>query len=229
MSSTDGASKVPPVVVFDVGGVLAGDPFGPLDAYCASVGIASSMEPYFRGDADFAALEVGELGLREWFGGFLRRVEAEHGVRLDVQAVAAALREARALRPEMISLVGELMQHHRIAVLTNNTAANDDFLVDMFQRGAPGGLPAGAVDLICNSAALKLRKPDPGIYVELLRRLECPAADVVFVDDFAENLPPAQELGIRTIHFSDPAQCRRELAALGARVSADPPARANAR
>jgi putative hydrolase of the HAD superfamily len=206
------------VVVFDVGGVLSGPPFAPLDAYCASLGITASMEAYFRGDPDFAALEIGALDLRSWFSRFLKRVESEHGTRLEVVEVATALRAARALRPEMIALVTELMRSHRIAVLTNNAAANDEYLVEMFQGGAPGGLPTGAVELICNSAALGVRKPDPAIYVELLRLLDCPAADVVFVDDFTENLPPARALGIRTILFTDPAQCRSDLAALGARI-----------
>jgi putative hydrolase of the HAD superfamily len=38
---------------------------------------------------------------------------------------------------------------------------------------------------------------------------------VAFIDDFAENLPPATALGVATIAFVDEQQCRRDLARLG--------------
>jgi epoxide hydrolase-like predicted phosphatase len=210
MTAAAERETVPPVVVFDVGGVLSGPPFAPLDAYCVPLGVTGGVERYFRGNADFALVEVGALSVREWFGRFLTAVEADHGVRLDAGQVAATLHDARALRPEMLALVQELAASHRLAVLTNNTAENDAWLLS--------ALPPGTFDVVCNSAVLRLRKPDPAIYHALLQRLGCRAQDVVYVDDFVENLAPAEALGMRTVLFTSPEQCRRALHDAGAHV-----------
>lgn len=55
----------------------------------------------------------------------------------------------------------------------------------------------------------------PAQDLELLGRS---AAEVVFVDDFPENLEPACELGIAALLFEDPRQVRRVLVAAGVRI-----------
>ncbi|MBQ1163200.1 HAD-IA family hydrolase, partial [Streptomyces sp. A73] len=51
-----------------------------------------------------------------------------------------------------------------------------------------------------------VRKPAPLIYQRALEALGLEGSDCVFVDDHRENLPPAELLGIRTIHHTtDPA------------------------
>lgn len=60
---------------------------------------------------------------------------------------------------------------------------------------------------------------DPEIYRELLRRLDCAGPEVVYIDDFAENLPPAAALGMTTIEFTGPRELRETLAGLGIEVS----------
>ncbi|MCU1692596.1 MAG: HAD-superfamily hydrolase subfamily variant 3 [Frankiales bacterium] len=196
-----------PVLVFDVGGVLSVPPFAAMDAYCAPLGVTGGIERYFRGDPDFALVETGELTTRDWFVRFLKRVESDHGLRLDADAFGAALAAGREFRPEMLELVAQLSRHHRLGILTNNTAENDDWLLS--------ALPAGTFEVICNSARMGLRKPDPAIYEALLERLGCAGSDVVYVDDFVENLEPAAALGMRTVLFTDSEQCRRDLEALG--------------
>lgn len=50
-----------------------------------------------------------------------------------------------------------------------------------------------------------VRKPSPFFYQRALEKLELTGPDV-FVDDHARNLPPAEALGIRTVHHTtDPA------------------------
>lgn len=56
-----------------------------------------------------------------------------------------------------------------------------------------------------------LRKPDPEIFLLAAERLALPASACVFVDDVARYLPPAQRLGIGTIHATDPATTIAEL------------------
>lgn len=57
------------------------------------------------------------------------------------------------------------------------------------------------VDRILISSELGVAKPDPKIYQILARTLECEFHQILFVDDFLENVTAAQALGIEAVHF----------------------------
>jgi epoxide hydrolase-like predicted phosphatase len=205
-----------PTIVFDYGGVLSGPPFEVLNEYGDSLGLPQgTLEGFFIDDPVFSAVERGEKTTAEFFVSIGERCQDDHGVRVDIRRAAEILQDARALRPEMVRMVGDLAEHHRLAMLTNNVKENDDWLLSMF--------PAGTFAHIINSAAVGLRKPDPAIYEHLLEVLGTEGSDVVYVDDFAVNLPPAEALGIRTILFRSPEQVRAELIGFGAQLDAAAP------
>lgn len=58
-------------------------------------------------------------------------------------------------------------------------------------------------------------KPDPAIYELLLSRYQLNAEECVFLDDTADNLPTAQQLGMKTILFRSREQAVSELKDLG--------------
>lgn len=55
------------------------------------------------------------------------------------------------------------------------------------------------------------KKPDSTIYQKCLERINSPADQYIFVDDKWENLPPAQRLGMKIIHYSGANNLRLEL------------------
>jgi putative hydrolase of the HAD superfamily len=57
------------------------------------------------------------------------------------------------------------------------------------------------VDHILVSAELGVVKPDPKIYQILAKTIGCDFEDILFVDDFIENIEGANSLGIQTIHY----------------------------
>ncbi len=65
------------------------------------------------------------------------------------------------------------------------------------------------------SCRLKLCKPEPAIYEHALKTYNLKAQDTVFIDDVEVNVAAAAKLGIRTIQFSNTAQCERALRSLG--------------
>jgi putative hydrolase of the HAD superfamily len=65
------------------------------------------------------------------------------------------------------------------------------------------------------SCRLKLCKPEPAIYQHALDTYGLKAQETVFIDDVEKNVAAAARLGIRTIQFTDAAQCERELRSLG--------------
>lgn len=64
------------------------------------------------------------------------------------------------------------------------------------------------------SAEVGLAKPDPEIYRYLLREMDVSAEEAVFIDDIAENVEAAQQLGIHAIQFKEREQVLQALSAL---------------
>jgi epoxide hydrolase-like predicted phosphatase len=153
-----------------------------------------------------AALEIGELSARAFFKYVCVDVEARHGQRIDIGRLAAAAEEGQVLDPEMIDLVRTLHGPLTTALVTNNIAG----------AGWRTTFPFHLFDVVLDSSEAGVRKPDRRFYEELLRRLDRPASQVVFIDDFEENLAPAAELGFHTLLFTSRDNCRRALAELGA-------------
>lgn len=69
-------------------------------------------------------------------------------------------------------------------------------------------------DGIVISSRIQKVKPEIEIYEHLLKEYELNAPETVFIDDLRENLTAASSIGIQTIRFVDPFQCRRSLSDL---------------
>jgi putative hydrolase of the HAD superfamily len=52
------------------------------------------------------------------------------------------------------------------------------------------------------SCDLRIAKPDPRIYHEVVERMDVEASDLILVDDRIENIETAQTIGLRTLHFT---------------------------
>jgi putative hydrolase of the HAD superfamily len=70
---------------------------------------------------------------------------------------------------------------------------------------------ADAFDEIVISAEVGLAKPDHRIYLMMLDRLQVEASQVVFVDDFDENVDAARWIGMHAIRFKTTRQTLAEL------------------
>jgi len=62
-------------------------------------------------------------------------------------------------------------------------------------------------------------KPDARIYRMLLERIGRKAGDCLFIDDSAENIMAAEELGFKTIQFQSAEQLRLALCQAGVEIS----------
>ena len=65
------------------------------------------------------------------------------------------------------------------------------------------------------SGEVGLAKPDPRIFALAIERCGLDPACTVFIDDNLRNVEAGRNAGMHAIQFSDPAQLRAELAALG--------------
>ena len=65
------------------------------------------------------------------------------------------------------------------------------------------------------SGAVRLAKPDERIFRMLLERVGKPAGECLLIDDTAQNVAVARELGFEVVHFKSPEQLEAELCRRG--------------
>lgn len=73
-------------------------------------------------------------------------------------------------------------------------------------------------DGILVSGAEKMKKPDPQIFELLMERFDINREAAIFIDDNRKNIDAAINLGIMSLHFNSPEQCRSELLSLNIHV-----------
>jgi putative hydrolase of the HAD superfamily len=192
-------------VVFDLGGVILESPLPAVHRIEGEHGLESGdlFGPFSDRHGAFARLMRGEIDTGAFDTAFATEAAA-HGLQpIRGSAVLAAFEEMVVVRPEMLAAAGALRSAgYLTGVITNNWSKAD----------TPDASLAGHFDVFVESWVEGLLKPDPAIYLVACERLGVSPPDVVFLDDFTENLEAASELGMGTILVRDPAKALRDLA-----------------
>ena len=194
-------------IVFDLGGVVfTWEPETIIASVFAEPEVRARVRTEIFGHADWYELDRGTLPLQK----AIRRAAIRTG--LAVSTVADLMRqipEALVAIPDTVDLLYRLKaQGHRLFYLSNMHVAVIEHLVrtntfwDIFE----GGIISCHVHLI---------KPEPAIYSALLEKYALDQAQTVFIDDTQVNIAAAAQLGIQTIGFENPAQCKQALKSLG--------------
>ncbi|PIN77259.1 hypothetical protein COV16_07040 [Candidatus Woesearchaeota archaeon CG10_big_fil_rev_8_21_14_0_10_34_8] len=69
-------------------------------------------------------------------------------------------------------------------------------------------------DRVINTWELKLPKADKKTIHYICRTEHCKPREIVMIDDQASNLIAAKKMGVKTVHFRNIKQCKRELDAI---------------
>jgi putative hydrolase of the HAD superfamily len=188
-------------LLVDWGGVLTTNLFASFGAFCEEQGLSPErLGECFRADREFRELliafeegrieeEAFERGFATVLGvaceGLIDRLFARVGP--DV-AMLEAVRAARAagIRTGLVSNSWGTRRYDRAT------------LAELF-------------DGIVISGEVGVRKPAPEIYRLGAERAGAPPEACVYVDDLPFNLPPAEELGMATVHHVDTAATIAEL------------------
>ena len=197
-------------VLFDIGGVVQDSPLHAIARYERDHGLppdAINHAVVASGEAGaWSRLERGELTVEAWCAPFEADCRA-HGVAVDGRRLMRYIAEAGRERPQMLRAIARLRGRGlRVGALTNNWARED---------GEPGPHRLRPhLDLVIESQAVGMRKPDPRIYQLACRELGVVPAETAFLDDNGLNLKSARALGLHTIKVSDPDVALRELSLL---------------
>ena len=187
-------------VLFDFGGVYTSSPFVAAEAMAESIGATGDVVlplifgPYDT-DSDHAwhRAERGEIPLEDARVAILAAA-AEQGLTLDLYQLLAFMSDGSGVRDEMVTRTRAIRAAGmRTALVTNNVVEFADFWRPM--------LPLDELfDAVVDSSEVRMRKPDPAIYMHTLQLIgEVPAERAVFVDDYHGNVAAAERLGMQGI------------------------------
>jgi putative hydrolase of the HAD superfamily len=111
------------------------------------------------------------------------------------------------LRPEPLMINAAAAARRagiKVGILSNSVGLAPWNLYDGYDLDA-------LYDAVVISEHHGMRKPDPEIFQAALKLLELPAEQCVFVDDTADYLPAAADLGFATLHAKAPRQTISQL------------------
>jgi putative hydrolase of the HAD superfamily len=216
-------------VVFDYGGVISSPLFRGIDRFEAEMGYppGSVFELMFgevhypgvegialtrgvdntpRADEDvvvrhdFHLLEVGEMSLAEYMSRLVERAPSVLGRPIDFAAYQRFTAEMpMGVHWPVVHRIRELRDVGlRLALLTNNIKEFGDSWRGMFPVD-------DLFEVIVDSSAVGLRKPDPRIYRLTCERVGVTPDVAVFVDDNPDNVAAAAAVGMEVVQFgADP-------------------------
>ncbi|HEX7354298.1 MAG TPA: HAD family phosphatase [Mycobacteriales bacterium] len=202
----------PKALILDYGGVLTGNLGEALAAWLA----ADDIDP-----ADFGALmrewlaagpganpihglELGSLPNADFEARLAGRLFTRSGAPVAADGLLARMFASFGEEPDMYALLLRARQAGVRTALLSNSWGND-YPRDQF---------AALFDVAVISGEVRLRKPDPEIYLLTARHLGVEPAECVFVDDLPPNVAGAADVGMIGIVHVDAATTIAEVEAI---------------
>lgn len=212
MGSSD-APRTVRAVVFDYGGVLTTPTRESIQGWLVEEGIrpegfSAALKEWLSRKAPPGTpvheLETGEITAAQFNETLAARLSTHDGSPVDPTDLLGRLFARMHPDPVMLSLVRQLRGSGLRTALLSNSWGNNYPWEDL----------DGLFEFAVISGEVALRKPDPRIYHLTLERLGLAAEQTAFVDDGAPNIEAAQQLGMRGVLHTDPADTRARLAEL---------------
>lgn len=187
-------------VLFDYGGVItAFSPFTTMGALGAEAGVApevvlEAMMGDYHQDTDHVwhRVERGEVPITDWLAVVIPAL-ADLGVELDL-GVLAGMFKTLGIHDVVVEKVAALRADgYKTAIVTNNVKEGSGEWRSMLDVDA-------LFDVVIDSSAVGMRKPNPAIYRLALEELGGVAPGrAVFLDDHEGNVAGAEAVGLHAI------------------------------
>ena len=190
-------------ILFDIGGVLLTDGWGHDSRRAAAAQFKLDWDDFSdRHEKVAHMIETNRLALERYFDlviFYRPRSFSRDAFREFVFAQSQPNLEALEIARQLAGL-----KKYFLATLNNEVLELNLYRIQHFDLGK-------YFSVFFSSCFLGLRKPDEAIYRAVLNITQSSPNQCVFIDDRAVNLDCPHELGLRTIHFQDAIQLRREL------------------
>ncbi len=188
-------------ILYDFGGVFCESPLAKFTAFESEHG----LPPQFLANTIKAQPNHGAFGRFEC--GVTSLAEFDRAFLLETTRAGHAVSGQTLMSLMQLPLRPAVAQHHRslidagfkTACITNNTPNSRASNWVPADSKALSECILSAFDVVIESAAEGIRKPDPAIYLLACQRLSIHPSECVFLDDLGVNLKPARALGMHTI------------------------------
>jgi putative hydrolase of the HAD superfamily len=192
------------LVLFDIGGVLGSNGWDREQRNAAVARFRLDADDFqSRHEETIGDLESGRMSVDEYLDVTVFCGDRDF-TREEFKAFMLAQSEPW---PDSIAVARELARRGdvRLATLNNESKELNVYRIERF--GLRDFFPT-----FFTSCWLGVRKPSHQIYERVLGMTQADPARTVFVDDRAQNLRPAAEMGVRTVLFRDADRLRADLA-----------------
>ncbi len=108
------------------------------------------------------------------------------------------------LPPERVELLKKLATQYRLFLLSNTSSIHITQVNKILEASTGVEKLEDLFETVFLSYEMGLMKPDTRIYQEVLDKAGLKAEETLFLDDNADNIRGAAELGIETIHVQKP-------------------------
>jgi putative hydrolase of the HAD superfamily len=108
------------------------------------------------------------------------------------------------LPPERVELLKKLSQNYRLFLLSNTSSIHTTQVNKILKASTSVEKLGDLFETVFLSYEMGLMKPDPRIYTQVLEQAGLVAEETLFLDDNADNVKAASEVGIETIHVQKP-------------------------
>ena len=211
-------SVKPQAIIFDIGRVIVrlnlDRAFAPLAA-----SLDNSRKPgapqtqlnpqqiwtAIQSDARWRDWQEGRMTPREWHGHITEWLKLSLGFADFCAAWNSVLDPTPILNDKVFEFLG---RSFRLALLSNTDPVHVEYMERNFSfvRHFP---------VRVYSCSVGLRKPDKGIYQAALDAVGVSANGALYIDDVAEFVDAARQIGLDAIQFHGPSQLARELSVRG--------------
>ncbi len=156
-------------------------------------------------NAFWPQFSMGKITEDEFWNGFLKTASAK---KIDINHAKELWRKYQKPIRNMFDLLRKLKQHYRLAALSTISREWLDYKKEKYNLDS-------YFEVIVSSGYSGVAKPDPKIYRIVLEKLNIKPEECLFIDDSQKTLPPAEELGIKTILFSGRLDLEKNLKEFG--------------
>jgi putative hydrolase of the HAD superfamily len=189
-------------IIFDLGNVLLDiDPRLSEKAF-AELGVKDFKSFFSLEKGNMHLFNQLETGLEEqiFYDGFRR----ETGLTLSNEAIRDAWNALLiGFRKKSIDSFPRLRQKYRLFLLSNTNEIHLQAFHQMFSNNFQENSFDALFEEAFYSHRIGLRKPNAGAFEFVLNKQQLHAAETLFIDDLADNIQTATQLGMQTVHLTN--------------------------
>jgi glucose-1-phosphatase len=187
-------------IVFDLYGVnVHRNDQRTMEAFAERIGCSPETAGKAIAESGREQLKVGQITPRK----FLSVLNKQLGTNLTAQELRAIWNTTLTLDNSMIPVLKTLKQRYKLFLLTNLNEL-DWYAVRQLDL-------ANYFDDLFLSFELKMKKPNPQIFQEVVDLTGIDASNLLFIDDQMKNVTAASQLGMQAIQFKDSQTLHHQL------------------